>query len=47
MRWIYSVACIVKISRKVQKKEAIGRTRSRWENNIKILLREIGSGNVR
>jgi hypothetical protein len=47
MRWICYVACIVEIGRKIQKKEAVERTRSRWENDITILLREIRSGNVR
>jgi hypothetical protein len=31
---------IIEISTKIQKKEAIKRPRSRWENNIKILLIE-------
>jgi hypothetical protein len=49
MRWTWHVACMEKMRnaykilvRKLQRKRPCGRPRCRWENKIKIDLKETG-----
>jgi len=51
MRWVGHVACMGEgrgvyraLVRKPEGKTPLGRTRRRWEDNIKIHLQEVGCG---
>ena len=51
MRWVGHVACMGRgacriFVEKPQRKRLLGRLRSRWEDNIKIDLQEVGCGSM-